>query len=468
MAKNTTSTFIHELKLVLSLAQEKVLGKRLNVARLIYNACLGEALRRHKLMRESKIYQRAIAMPYRIKNANGKGIVNQDRRNLFRLAQEVHQFREYDLHGYVKQLRLGTWLGDHIDAATAQKLATRAFNSVQQYALRKRGKPRFRVANRFHSVESKSNQAGIRWQDGRVKWRGLNIGVELDLKDKHGLESYALLCRTKYVRLVRRIQKGKSIWYAQLVQEGSPYIKLKNTLGNAIVGLDIGPSSIAIVGDSSAKLQAFCPEVEDYTSEIKVLQRKMSRSHREMNPDNYEMDRVVENANGRKVLKLGKVKKGMRKWRHSQRYQSMQTRLAELQRKMSASRKRAHGELANQIIGIGKVIKTEKLSYKGFQKRYGRSVSKRAPGLFIEKLRYKAANAGGEVIEFSTRSTALSQMCQCGNKRKKALSERWHHCKECGIRGQRDLYSAYLARFVHEDRLDTSRADEAWVGAGAL
>jgi len=146
----------------------------------------------------------------------------------------------------------------------------------------------------------------------------------------------------------------------------------------------------------------------------------------------------------------------------------MQQQLSELQRRVAASRKRTHGELANQIISKGKVIKTEKLSYKAFQSRYGKSIGRRAPGLFLEKLRYKAANAGGEVIEFSTRSTALSQTCQCGHRRKKALSERWHHCEQCGIRAQRDLYSAYLARFVHENRLDTFHANEAWAGAGVL
>ena len=32
----------------------------------------------------------------------------------------------------------------------------------------------------------------------------------------------------------------------------------------------------------------------------------------------------------------------------------------------------------------------------------------------------------------------------------------------------RDLYSAYLAHFVKEDRLDTPHAVEAWAGAGIL
>ena len=71
----------------------------------------------------------------------------------------------------------------------------------------------------------------------------------------------------------------------------------------------------------------------------------------------------------------------------------------------------------------GNLIKTEKLSYVGFQKNFGKSVGKRAPGSLLEILRRKAANAGGEVIEFNTGTTALSQSCHCGNRQKKALKD---------------------------------------------
>jgi putative transposase len=68
----------------------------------------------------------------------------------------------------------------------------------------------------------------------------------------------------------------------------------------------------------------------------------------------------------------------------------------------------------------------------------------------MANLTRKAEAAGGRVVEFSTRNTALSQMCQCGIKAKKKLSTRWHRCM-CGVSAQRDLYSAYLARHVKEN-----------------
>jgi hypothetical protein len=56
-----TPTFIAEFQLCAT--DERALRIRLDAGRNIYNAALGEALRRLDLMRESKAYQAARAMP---------------------------------------------------------------------------------------------------------------------------------------------------------------------------------------------------------------------------------------------------------------------------------------------------------------------------------------------------------------------------------------------------------------------
>ena len=469
MPESKKSSFVHELKLKLDPKQESILNVRLNISRQVYNACLGEGLKRLNLMRDSKDWQRACKMPPKIKGQKNSLVVNKERQELFKTARQKHDFSEYALHRYTTHLRRSQYISDHVDSQTAQKIASRAFNAIMQYTIAKRGKPRFKSYHRFSSVEGKSNHSGIRWVDGKIKWgKNFECGVYFDFKDKHGLECYALSCKTKYVRLVKRSIKGTAVWYAQLIQEGTPYIKGKNKLGSEVVGLDIGPSSIAVVSKKDAWLQAFCPEVNEPSKKIKALQRKMSRSLRMSNPQNYEEDRWVVNANGKKILKKGKVKKGFLKWERSKKYQSARFEVAETHRKMAATRKRSHGELANKILASGTTIKTEHLSYKAWQKIYGKSIGKRAPGLLMEILRRKAANAGGEVIEFNTRTTALSQSCQCGSRKKKALKERWHDCQSCGLIVQRDLYSAFLATFVYENKLDICQAQDAWPGADTL
>ncbi|MDR3543393.1 MAG: hypothetical protein P4L69_20920 [Desulfosporosinus sp.] len=136
-------------------------------------------------------------------------------------------------------------------------------------------------------------------------------------------------------------------------------------------------------------------------------------------------------------------------------------------RKEAAYRKTLHRQLANQILSVGVQIKTEKLSYRAFQKTFGKSVGVRAPGMFVTLLRRKTESAGGGVYAFNTRTTALSQVCHCGEKHKKLLRQRIHECL-CGVLMQRDLYSGYLARFVKDDVLHATEANLSWSGAESL
>ena len=54
MARKTTPSFVLELPLRTTKADERALSVRLEAARNIYNACLLEALRRRDRMRESR------------------------------------------------------------------------------------------------------------------------------------------------------------------------------------------------------------------------------------------------------------------------------------------------------------------------------------------------------------------------------------------------------------------------------
>ena len=119
--------------------------------------------------------------------------------------------------------------------------------------------------------------------------------------------------------------------------------------------------------------------------------------------------------------------------------------------------------MANQILRMGDQVRLEKLSYKAFQKGYGRSTQLRAPGKFVEMLRRKAESAGGVTHEVPTRTTRLSQACLCGAVEKKPLSQRWHRCS-CGVVMQRDLFSAFLALCVEDEQLNAEKAGEIWPG----
>jgi putative transposase len=281
---------------------------------------------------------------------------------------------------------------------------------------------------------------------------GLKLEAVIDAGDP--VIAHGLAARAKYVRLVRRKIKGRNRFYVQLVCEGKPYQKAKNYVGEGDVGLDIGPSTIAAVGDGEAFLAQFCDELLPRQKKIRRFQRKIDRQRRANNPDNYNPD--------------GTIKPGPQKWHKSGRQRRTEAKLAELHRKQAAHRKSLHGQMVNRILRMGDVIKMEKLSYRAFQRRYGRSVGMRAPGMFVVHMRRKAKacsprpSADASAYEFPTRPTKLSQTCHgCGAVEKKPLSQRWHRC-ECGVIAQRDLYSAFLARCVEGDRLNADRARREW------
>jgi transposase len=440
--ENNPGTFVHEIQLMTTPHDEATLDRRLDAASNLYNACLRESLRRLDLMRESKMYQAARAMP------KGK-----ERIAAFNTCRDKHVFLEYKIHPFAAETAKSCWISDHLDAFSIQKVATRAFDAAERYAFGAKGRPHFQRKGQFTSIEGKSNTSGIRWRDGRVLWRGLDLEPIFDPEDKHGVEAHALSCRVKYLRLVKKIVRGKVRWSVQLVLEGLPCQKEKNTFSYNTCSLDIGPSTIAGVGEDDAFLAQFCDEVVQPWNEIKREQRAQDRSRRATNPENYNPD--------------GTVKKGSRKWHRSNRYKKRHKQIAETQRRLVATRKRQHGEMCNKVLNLGKNVKTEDLSYRSFQKNFGRSVTVRAPGMFMVQLRRKAAAAGGSIEEISTRKTRLSQTCICGAIKKKPLKERHHIC-DCGVSAQRDLFSAFLARYCNNNTLDICRAKLAWPAAEPL
>jgi hypothetical protein len=181
------------------------------------------------------------------------------------------------------------------------------------------------------------------------------------------------------------------------------------------------------------------------------LERKLDRQRRANNPGNYD--------------ERGRVRKGKKRWHVSKRQRQTQARRREVYRKLAATRKRSHGQLAHRLLMVGNTFQLEHLAYRAWQRSYGKSVQLCAPGMFVERLSRLAASAGGTIVDINPWRARLSQTCHCSRVKKKARSERWHTCP-CGASAQRDLFSAYLARFVDPDTslLDVGQAHAAWPG----
>ena len=439
-----TPTFLLELPLQVDEGQAKRLRAHLEAARQLYNAVLSEGQRRMHQMRADPAWQRARAIPRAQK---------QERQAAFSALRKQYGFSEYALHEYAKVARV-SWLADHLDAVLAQTLASRAYHALNRVCVGQARRVRFKSRGRgLASIENKRNDTGLRFvlqrpaegHRGMLMWKDDQIPALIDWNDpvvKHGLDH-----RIKYARLVQRQAssqeaQGADSWgfryFVQLALEGVPYQKPKHTVGSDIIGADLGPSSIALVPrEAEARLAVFCEELTPDEKAIRRLQRKMDRQRRAANPDNYD--------------DKGRIKKAGKKlhWKASRNYEKTRRRKAAKERKLAAHRKSLHGKKVHEIVAVGNTIIIEKISYKAWQKQYGRSVGLRAPGMFVELLRRTVASTGGTLMEVSTRSTKLSQFCHgCGQCKKKPLSRRVHQCG-CGIGPvQRDLYSAFLAAYL--------------------
>jgi hypothetical protein len=444
--KKKTPTFLLELPLEVEAGEAARLRGHLEAGRQFYNAVLSAGQRRLRQMRADPAWQAARAIPR---------THPQERRAAFSALRERYGFSEYAFHELARALRV-SWLAEHLDAVLAQTLATRAYRALNRVCVGNARRVRFKSRGRgLSSIENKRNDTGLRFvvqtQDegrrtGYLLWHNDQLQALIDWDDPvvtHGLGQ-----RIKYARLLRRRASSPRAqgadsegerYYVQLALEGRPLQKPEHIRGSDTIGLDLGPASIAIVPrHAAARLEPLCAELRPDARAIRRLQRRMERQRRAANPKHYD--------------EQGRPKKrGKRSapWKQSRGYQVTRRRKATKERKLAAHRKSLHGRLVHQIVAVGHTIITEKLSYKGWQKRYGRSVGLRAPGMLIDHLRRTVASTGGTLHEVPTRSTKLSQFCHgCGQTVKKPLWQRWHQCA-CGIGPvQRDLYSAFLAAYL--------------------
>ena len=390
-ANKRTPTFLLELPLQVTPGQAKRLPAHLEAARQLYNAVLSEGQRRMRRMRSDPAWQTARAIPRSQKL---------ERQHAFAALRAQYSFSEYALRDAVKVLN-SAWIADHIDAVLAQTLASRAYRALNRVCLGQARRVRFKSRGRgIGSVENKRTDTGLRFvlqqpekdNAGYLLWQDDRLSAIIDWKDP--VVTYGLAQRVKYARLVQRQASGPRArgadqqghrYFVQLALEGVPYHKPKHAIGQDIVGLDLGPSTIAIVPrDAPPRLEVLCAELAPDAQAIRRLQRQMDRQRRANNPDNYDERGRTKNGHG----------KGRLRWKQSHRYLATRRRKAARERKLAAHRKSLHGRLVHEIVAMGNTVITEKLSYRAWQKQFGKSVGLRAPGMFMELLRRTGASDG--------------------------------------------------------------------------
>lgn len=431
--KPKNPTFIHQFLLKINAFQKRKLKIKFRALRELYNMVLGEIIKREIKLRLDSRYKTALEL-YRVEETKQQG------KDLFKILNSEYLLKKENLQSFATQAKNSSYMKDHLDGDTVQVISDRAYDAYMDYRFGLRGKPRFKSYKKgLKSISGKKNNCVFFTKEGKVKWKDLLLDVVYDKKDPNGIQAHALSQKIKYCRIVTKFIKGEERYYLQLVLDGFP--KQKHSYPNETIGVDIGPSTVAVVSDNKAILEPLCAELQKVDKEIKKLQRSNSRKARMNNPNNYEKDFYK---NGHK--KLGKVIKGKKVWINSKKYIQNENKIKELHRILADKRKNLHNSLANKVLSLGKNVKIENNNYKAWQKGwFGKTIGFRAPSMFVSTMTRKAESAGGCVETIPTWTSKLSQFCHvCGNYTKKPLSQRTHNC--CGITVQRDLYSGLLIK----------------------
>ena len=447
--KNKTASYVVQYELLTTTRDRKSLEKKFNSAKSIYNACLNECLKRLKRLKKNEEYSSLLEEKS-----------SKERNRRLKEIELSLNYSEYDMHKYVKGIR--KLYSKHIGSLEAQKLATRAFQTVEKLHYHIADKVNFK--NRFSdmSVENKSNNTGLRLKDDMVIWNDLRLRIKEKRNDIYNLQSKN--DRTKYIRILKRKIRRKTRYFIQIIKEGiSPK---KRNYGKETVGLDIGTSSVAIVSDSCVKLEKLSNTENEY-KKLRRLDRKLERSKRINNPENYRND--------------GTIKKGSKIWIYSNRYIKLRQKRKDFYRKLSSKRKEYQEILANKIISLGVDIKVETMRFNALQKRakettinkkngkinkkkrFGKSLSNNSPSQLLtiidRKLRYVGCYLK-KIDTFEVKASQFNHKTKACVKKK--LSQRWNVIDNVKI--QRDLYSAFLIQNVSDDlkSVDTDLCDKKY------
>ena len=435
MKRSTTDSFILTLKLNTSSDDEAVLWHRMECGRAMYNALIRHAIKAITSLRQDKAYRDVLSR--RLADKKDKQAVKE-----LSDIREAYGLTEFAFHQYVKTLQK-RYAAD-IDSLTAQKIASRVWDAVWNVLFGKGRKLHFCKYGNFMSLEGKNNASGIRFVKGRLHWNGLVIQPQVRKSDNYAVE--ALAHRVKYCRIIWKPVGSRPQFYLQLVLEGKPPIK--HAMGGGRCGIDIGPSTVAAVSAKRCTLKVLAEEAVPAEKERARLMRRLDRSRRSMNPDNYTAQ--------------GTVKRGRRKWYRSKTYRKILFRLKAVCRKRAAIVKQCHERLANDLITDANRFFVEDMDFKALAKwagetktdekgrfkskrRFGRSIASRAPAMFIRILGQKLNCLGGKLVRVNTRKFKASQYDHVSDDfHKKPLSARWTDVG--GDKIQRDLYSAFLLR----------------------
>lgn len=481
--------FVLEMPLQVEKYQADILNKRYEQLRQLYNYVQGKLLRQYRYFEQMADFQACKTIKEKLDffrshpfHINGKLAGNKD-------LPEI-TFDEYGINGFVEKLAqksagpnmtyadLGftTNILDHLSASIwaawekklydyrAKRISFKKYGELDSFSSRRkvvRGKVY------FSGMELRLDTMKLAIKlNGKVGKDAKFIILPILHNPKHAdYEMWALkggLESVKVVKVVRRLVRSQYKYYVQLTIEGEKPQKGR-TLGKGNVGIDLGPTTIAVSGENVVSIDKLASKCDNIQKEITRLARKIDRSRRANNPQNFNED--------------GTVKRGIKLvWNDSKRYKELRREMAELQRRQAAIRKQQHIDRANELLKEGDTFIVENNQISGWtrkaketkvnektgkiqkKKRFGKSVASHAPAMFVTILENKVKSLGGEVVKVDTQNAASQYDFTNDSFEKHELKERSITLSN-GDTHQRDMLAAFNLQHLKYDDKEKKQYD---------
>lgn len=470
------ANYVMTYELILDSRAKNKIDSQLNIASNVYNELLSVILKRYNKLRNSsehrKLLKSYINVKIKLENLKLNKKNTQETKEKFKKLSEIKKtiteklkqirldygFSEYELHKYCKTINKKN--NYDFNSMLVQKLATRAFKSVEKLMYNsKTKKVKFKKLGTA-SFEGKNNKTGLRYDLSKNE-----LIISRKIKCKLKMDAYQMNCfkdKICYCRMLPpRIIRNRKRYYVQIIFEGVPplnYIPNENK-----VGIDIGTSTVAIAGKNAVKLETLS-NTEKEKNKIRRLQRSITRKNIANNISNF-------NENGT----IKKLPKGQeRKWIISKRETKVRNKLKDIYRKKKVKDTEHKYKLANEILNLGNDIKVEEMNFSALskrsrktsvnirngkfkcKKRFGKSISENAPAKLLAIIIAKLEYIGKKIEKIDTRKAKASQYNHIKNEYRKAGLEIRYKELDNNIIVQRDLYSAYLIKNI-ENRSEYNR-----------
>ena len=424
--KEKTKSFNIEFETGLTKKDRDLCEKKLRIGRSMYNAFLGEALKRYsnfsrdpRMTKLRELYQppkaRKKELKAKIKAAEKKKPVDKKaikimKEELREIQTELNEYgaamnqvkKEYGWFGKYSLADMRKEQSHHfkgaIGSSIASTLSQRAFRAVERMEIDPATDTvNFVKKDKDFSIEGNTNDNGIIYKNGLIYFdirKDQYVTIKPARKKDEEYYNEALQNRVKYCRLLSRVIRGRKRYYVQVILEGTPPDKRKYGTGKIEI-LDVKISHAEMKKkNGKTEIVELAPGCRNPEEKIAELDRRMDASRRASNPGNYN-----EN---------GTIKEGANNWVYSNNYRKLAARRKELYRSMKVRRKIAHEELVNRILAEGTDITIRHLSYKEQQQRskketeinpntgrpyskarQGKNIGNRAPSEFLSILSRK-------------------------------------------------------------------------------